>query len=169
MVESIFKSLHFGEIFWDKAPYSVAKVDLSGRVVDANETLRVLLGYDKGELNGLLFDEITHPEDLLKDRKNFGDLVSGSITHYTIRKRYITKSGITIMAQLYVYGVYNEDTGALEYVIGMVLPVSGYNSKIWGFVARDVKYVRRVLWMIIIGTIAAVAKYWFGIDISSWF
>ena len=63
MVEKIFRSYDFAKIFWVNAPYSIAKVSKSGKILDCNETLANLLGYSMDELCRYTFDHISQADD----------------------------------------------------------------------------------------------------------
>lgn len=166
MVEQIFKSYDFAKIFWVDAPYSIAKVEKSGKIVDCNETLSNLLGYSMDDLCKYTFDHFSQSDDLVFDRELFNDLVNGKITYYTLKKRYITKSGIVFQAECFVYGMYRKER--FDYAIGIILPVSTYGSNFWVFMAKDWQRVKKILIGVIGGAVAFLAKKLFGIDLSDY-
>jgi diguanylate cyclase (GGDEF)-like protein/PAS domain S-box-containing protein len=57
---------------FDQAPIGLARVDLEGRIQEANLSLRTMLGYPEGQLVGLRFDRVLHTPggselDLIRD------------------------------------------------------------------------------------------------------
>lgn len=165
MPDQIFKESQYQNIFWNEAPYSVAKVDLGGRVINCNKALVNLLGYSKDELSQLTFDAITQPDDLVRDRRLFSDLVVGKIKKYTMNKRYVTKGNVVLLASLTVYGHYDGDD-KLTHCIGIIMPVNVYGSSLWSFIAKDWGKVKKVSWGVFAGLIIYLAKKVFDIDLS---
>lgn len=168
MVEHIFKSFDFAKIFWINAPYSIVKVVKSGKIVDCNDTLANLLGYSMDELCRYTFDHISQPDDLIFDRELFNQLVNGKINYYTLRKRYITKSGIIFQAECFVYGMYKNDD-QFDYAIGIIMPVSTYGSNFWLYLAKDWQKAKKIIYAVIGGLVIYLAKKLFGIDISDYY
>ena len=57
---------------FDQAPVGLARIDLEGRIQEANLALRTMLGYAEGDLVGLRFDRVLHTPggselDLIRD------------------------------------------------------------------------------------------------------
>jgi len=84
------------------APIGMALVDLDGSFREVNHALARLLGYEEDELVGVTFQQITHPEDLEADLENVARLLDGTLDHYTMEKRYLTKSGEIVWVLLAV-------------------------------------------------------------------
>jgi diguanylate cyclase (GGDEF)-like protein/PAS domain S-box-containing protein len=74
------------------APIGMAIVALDGRLVMANHILCEILGYEKGEIEGLSLIEITHPDDLDKDAMLVQSLLKGEIPFYSVEKRCLDKN-----------------------------------------------------------------------------
>lgn len=164
MLSKIFSQFpQFEKIFWNYAPFAVAQVNLRGGIDRANGKLCNLLGYTETELKELIFDDITYGTDLPKDRHQFNQLLEKKIDHYHISKRYITHSKLIFMAELYVFAVIDESE-SVDHVIAFVLPVTGYNSNAWGYIARDWKRLRNVGY-ILITIIIALIGWLFDLDI----
>ena len=75
------------------APIGIAIVSTEGVFLDSNERLCRLLGYDREELVGKTFHEVTHPDDLAVDVAHVEELLAGHAETYRIEKRYFTKDG----------------------------------------------------------------------------
>lgn len=72
--------------------------DLSGRFVEINPALQRILGYSLEELQGLSITDITHPNDLALDEKQFREMLAGMRDSYQIEKRYLHKYGHIVHA-----------------------------------------------------------------------
>jgi len=70
--------------------------------IEANGQLQRMLGYTFDELRQLTWVELTHPEDLDADVKQFDRLLAGEIEHYAIDKRFIRKDGEIVYTDLTV-------------------------------------------------------------------
>ena len=84
------------------APIGMALVELDGHFREVNLSLARLVGYEEDELIGLTFQQITHPEDLEADLDNIAHLLDGSLDHYAMEKRYVTKTGEIVWVHLAV-------------------------------------------------------------------
>jgi PAS domain S-box-containing protein len=83
-----------------EAPIGMALVALDGRFIRVNHALCEIVGYDPGELTGLTFGAITHPDDRDTDRAAAAQLVRGEIPRYQREKRYIRKDGTIVDVML---------------------------------------------------------------------
>src|SRR5262245_546419 len=84
----------------DEAPIGMALVALDGRFVRVNRALCEIVGYTSGELTGLTFQAITHPDDLDADLALADQLARGEIPRYQFGKRFIRKDGTIVDIQL---------------------------------------------------------------------
>ncbi|OSM07088.1 putative two-component system, chemotaxis family, CheB/CheR fusion protein [Magnetofaba australis IT-1] len=94
---------------FNRANIGIAQVALNGVWMNANQNLLNFLGYDRDELSGLSFQQITHPEDVDKDLAQIEQLLTGKITDYKLEKRYIRKDGKIVWAKLSVALVRAQD------------------------------------------------------------
>ncbi len=76
-----------------KAAIGMAHVSPDGRWLRVNEKLSQIVGYDKDELLGLTFQDITHPDDLDADLDYVSRMLEGRMKSYAIEKRYVRKDG----------------------------------------------------------------------------
>jgi diguanylate cyclase (GGDEF)-like protein/PAS domain S-box-containing protein len=84
------------------APIGMALVELDGTFREVNRSMARLVGYDEDELVGRTFQSITHPDDVGADVGNVSRLIDGSLDHYTMEKRYLTKVGKVVWVLLAV-------------------------------------------------------------------
>lgn len=80
-----------------------------GICVAANPALCRMLEYSEPELLGRPFNDITHPDDIDKSLARHQQIAEGEVSSYSIEKRYITKSGRILHAQVTVMTVSGAD------------------------------------------------------------
>ncbi|WP_431854416.1 PAS domain S-box protein [Azospirillum sp.] len=85
---------------YEQAAVGIERLDLDGRIVDANETLCAILGYSRAELVGRSFEEITDPVDLPGEREPLRRLLAGEVGRYAFEKRYIRKDGSRVWVRV---------------------------------------------------------------------
>lgn len=101
----------------------MAIVDIDGYWIDANNRLCEILGYSKQELEGMTFEELTYIDDLPADLSNRDKLIQGLESYFSMEKRYIHKSGLSIWVNLYVSVVKNEK-GEILHFISQIIDIS---------------------------------------------
>lgn len=72
------------------------------RYLRVNERLCGMFGYTQDELCRMTWSEITHPDDLDADQRQFERLLAGEIDGYLIEKRFIAKDGSEVPTLLNV-------------------------------------------------------------------
>ena len=82
------------------APIGMAIIGLDHRLRRVNKTLCETLGYSQRELLEHSLVDITHPDDIKKDRMLAGQLLRGEIPSYRLEKRFITKDGRQVWLDL---------------------------------------------------------------------
>src|ERR1700687_3486489 len=108
----------FRKIF-EEGPLGMAIVGPDNRLVNVNNTLGHLLGYEPAELLGRTFMEITHPDDIAADLAQAHRLFKGEISAYQLEKRYIKRNGESTWIHLTGALIRDRD-GAPLYAIGMI-------------------------------------------------
>ena len=81
------------QLAFEHAPMGMAIVDFDYRMRRVNRALCTALGYEADELLKRKFIEITHPDDVQRDRLLADQLFRGEIPSYRLEKRFITKEG----------------------------------------------------------------------------
>jgi len=89
------------EIF-NHAYHGLAIVGLDGKWLLVSKSLCDILGYKEEELLKLTFQDITHKADVGLDLRQLNMLLRKEIENYKMQKRYFTKKGSIIWAQLSV-------------------------------------------------------------------
>lgn len=82
---------------FERAGVGIALVAPDGGWLRVNDALCQIVGYSQDEFVKLTFQDITHPDDLDSDLYLLRQLIDDEIDRYQLEKRYITKSGNTIV------------------------------------------------------------------------
>ena len=91
--------------------------------IEVNSQLQQMLGYNLDELRQMTWAELTHPDDLAADLKNFEQMLAGEIDDYAMDKRFIRKDGQIVYANMTVTCVRNED-GSVQNILASMLDIS---------------------------------------------
>jgi PAS domain S-box-containing protein len=108
----------FRRIFED-GPLGMVVVGADYRILRANERFCQMLGYTREELGHLNFLHITHPDDTEAQLQKVEAVFADGISSYQLEKRYITKRGDVLWANL-TAAVVRDREGNCLYGIGMV-------------------------------------------------
>jgi diguanylate cyclase (GGDEF)-like protein/PAS domain S-box-containing protein len=108
---------------FDLAAIGIAHVGPQGRFLRVNQGLCAMLGYTRDELLGSRFQEVTHPEDLAHNLEYFEKLMSGEISTYAVKKRYICKGGSQIWATA-TTSLVCDGAGRPDYTISIIEDIS---------------------------------------------
>lgn len=100
----------------ENAPIGMAIVSISGEWLQVNKALCDIIGYNKNELKGHTFQEITYPADLENDLEHVKTLLKGKITSYQIEKRYIQKNGRSVWILLSVSLMRDNDNKPMYFI-----------------------------------------------------
>ena len=92
-------------------------------MLEVNDKLCEMLGYDRSELLRLTWAEITHPDDLAADIALYNQVLAGEIDGYSLDKRYIRKDGAVIDAIISVKCIRTAD-GSADYIVALVQDIT---------------------------------------------
>ncbi len=109
--------------YFETGLVGMAMTSLEQEWLEMNEQLCELLGYSREELEKKTWADLTHPDDLPEDEKNFEEMIAGSQQSYSTSKRYIRKNGSLMYANLYVKAFRNP-SGQIEYFTAMIEDIS---------------------------------------------
>ena len=104
---------------FEQAAVGMAHVSLLSRWLKANDRLCRMLGYTEEEMVGLGFQEVTHPGDLDIDFELFNQALSGTLSTYSVQKRYLRKDGAQIWVNQTLSAV-REPSGRLDHFLCIV-------------------------------------------------
>ncbi len=97
--EELFRSAFSG------APIGIALSDFDGRLLRVNSALAQLLGRTTTELLGMTVAEITHPDDVVVDSANLGEVQTGQASGHRVTKRYLHADGHVLHVEVHAAGV----------------------------------------------------------------
>ncbi|MFL6245825.1 MAG: PAS domain S-box protein [Thermoanaerobaculia bacterium] len=89
-------------------PVGVVLSDLHGTIIDVNDALCAMVGYQRLELIGRTIRDISHPDDLADMEARTADLREGRSGHYVVNRRYLSRSGETIHAKVSMSVIYTK-------------------------------------------------------------
>lgn len=85
---------------FDSASIGVIVVDVEGRAVQVNPAFCAMLGYDEGELRGVSFQAVSHPDDVEATATCARAALQGGAQSYHLEKRYLHKRGHVVWGLL---------------------------------------------------------------------
>jgi PAS domain S-box-containing protein len=92
-------------------------------ILEVNDELCGMLGYDRSELLKKTWAEMTHPDDLAADVAQFNRVMAGEIDGYTLDKRWIRKDGWVIDTIMSAKCLRRAD-GSVDYFVGLVQDIT---------------------------------------------
>jgi diguanylate cyclase (GGDEF)-like protein/PAS domain S-box-containing protein len=112
----------FRNVF-EKAYIGMAIADLDGVLLETNESLALLLGFARQELLGRNIGSLTHPEDLALERAHLLEMRAGKRDSYRMNKRYVSKHGELVWADLLVTSIPDVYGDGVE-TVGLIIDIS---------------------------------------------
>jgi diguanylate cyclase (GGDEF)-like protein/PAS domain S-box-containing protein len=85
---------------FESALVGIARLDLGGRMVDANRALQEMFGFALDELRGRPLRDFVHAEEAEASARDFKDLADGTIDHCRAERRVIRKDGHPVWVNL---------------------------------------------------------------------
>lgn len=110
-------------VTYENVPAGIAEADRDGRLIRVNEAFVTITGYSRDELLELTFFDISHPDDVERDRSLYDAQVAGEIDNYVVEKRYVRKDGQVIWVEVNA-SVVREEGGAFSYGVRMVQDIT---------------------------------------------
>jgi PAS domain S-box-containing protein len=101
-------------------PVATALISPDGRWLRVNRRLCELLGRDEGTLLAGRLEDVTHPDDVHRDRWLGREILDGLRDRYAIDKRYVRADGHVVPARLEVSLVRDEDGAPRWFVFQVV-------------------------------------------------
>ena len=108
---------------FESAPTTMLMLGLDGKLLAANRSAELLLGYSEAELLGGDTRMLRHPDDAEEVAGLLAELVRGERDQFRRETRYVRKDGETVVVQLAVALVRDAD-GKPDYVIAMAEDVT---------------------------------------------
>lgn len=92
-------------------------------LLEANDKLCEILGYDRRALLQKTWTELTHPDDLAADVAQFNQVMAGELDGYTLDKRFVRQDGQIIYATISVSCLRRAD-GSVDYFVGLLQDIT---------------------------------------------
>ncbi|OOG24228.1 hypothetical protein B1C78_09080 [Thioalkalivibrio denitrificans] len=108
---------------FEHAAMGVAVVDLDERILEVNPYLCELLGYPRARLLEKSLAEVTHADDLARDRAQVRRVLAGELPCYFMDKRYVRADGQSVWAHLTVSPV-REGDGQPAFFIAFIQDIT---------------------------------------------
>ena len=108
---------------FENAAIGIAHIGLEGEWLRVNQKLCEIVGYNAETLMQKTFQEITHPDDLDSDVKDFARMKRGDIQGYSMEKRYFHRDGHIVWVNLTTSLRYTAD-GTPDCCISLVEDIS---------------------------------------------
>ncbi len=100
--EAIQKSEAKFQTIFNGMAVGIAQVDANGRIMESNQVLQKMLGYQGEELYNRVLEELVHPDDANQGSDLHKRLIGGERDHYQIERRYLRKNGEIVWGRLSV-------------------------------------------------------------------
>ncbi len=110
-------------IVFDSSPVGIVVVNPQGYAVLANNMMLTLLGYERGEMQQVSFEHVTHPDDVAEDRRLYAALMRGEMESFRREKRYVSRDGRVIWVHVNA-SLVRSAHGEPQYAISMVEDVT---------------------------------------------
>ncbi len=104
---------------FNQAAVGITVAELDGRFLDVNRKFSDLLGYSPDELRHLTLARLTHPDDLAATQAALGQLLAGSVSEYSLEKRYLRKDG-AIVWSLTAVTLLSDASGRPQRFLGVI-------------------------------------------------
>jgi PAS domain S-box-containing protein len=142
-------ALHVSEtrfrIVFEKSPLGMAIADLTGTLLQANDSLAQMLGHTRQELIGMNIGTFTHADDLAVEQAYLKEIQAGQRDDYRMGKRYLSKLGDIIWAELLVTRIPNEQ-GDVNNAIGLIVDVTELKMAKAALLQSEKNYRTMVEW-----------------------
>jgi two-component system sensor histidine kinase UhpB len=109
--------------YFDLGLIGMALTSAAKGIIEVNEELCRILGYERQELLHMTWTEMTHPADLAVDVAQYNRAIAGEIDGYSVDKRWIRKDGRVIDSIMATKCVRRAD-GTVEYFVGLVQDIT---------------------------------------------
>ncbi len=130
---TLFKDAEFGILIFHLA---------SGKFENINPFFYNLLGYNKEELEEIGFDKITHPEDLIEERKVFKKILRTKESA-SFQKRFINKEKQIIWCKM-TYSVIRDESGKAVSIFTLIDDITKEKVSSEELLAQQ-KFIREVI------------------------
>ncbi len=101
----------------------IAIVSIEKKCIEVNAQCCEILGYSREELLRLSLWDITHPDDIAPNMEKARQVAAGTLSNYTMERRWIRKDGGVVPTTISVQCVRRPD-GSIDYFIAQMQDIS---------------------------------------------
>jgi len=113
---------HYRAVF-ENAGVGINVLDRDGKIVQVNQALLRMLGYNEMDLYEHTFAEITHPDDVEISNRSLEALMCGEKSSYRFEKRYLRKDGMVLWTDLSTTSILGADRKPAK-VVGVIADIT---------------------------------------------
>jgi|GEM_PF-4980448 len=114
----------FRQLF-ELSPIGIGIVEYGGKFIEVNPALCKLFGYTRDELLQMSAADISDPDDMKANLRAYDVLLSDEIDYTILNKRYITKDGRKIVAELHLRAL-KTASGDTPLFMGQLIDITDY-------------------------------------------
>ncbi len=107
---------------FEQGSVAQALTSLEGKFIRVNEALAKLLGYPQNELEGMSFNDVTHPDDMNLGLDVMRNLLEGG-EKARFEKRYVTSKGSVVWVDVNI-AVVKDSRGNPQYFVGSFIDIT---------------------------------------------
>lgn len=111
---------------FEHAVVGIMIISRESTIIDVNQAVEYLFGYQGHELKEMPLSDFILPEDYAIDRELLQDVIEGSRNYYQTEKRYARNDGIILWCLVTVFAVW-DDSGRLS-LVHMLEDISAQRS-----------------------------------------
>lgn len=105
--------------YFDLGLIGMATTSPTKGILEVNDKICEILGYDRNELAKRTWAELTHPDDLAADVAQFNRVMAGEIDGYSMDKRFIRKDGQVVDSTISVKCLRRPD-GSIDHFVALL-------------------------------------------------
>jgi PAS domain S-box-containing protein len=117
--EVLRESVERFRAIFESAAVGIVVTRSNGAILQCNSAWERMIGFKAGEIRGMRFLELTHPEDVDSSSRAFGELAEGKRNSLQLEKRYVANDGSIVWGSTSVSAV-RDLGGKLKYTIAMI-------------------------------------------------
>ncbi len=104
---------------FEQSGVGMAELTPDGTFLLANDRFCRLVGYTEAELRRKTFGDITHPDDLPRNREEITRLLNGEVGSLVTEKRYLRRDGSPVWARVTV-ALVRDAAGAPDFIVAVI-------------------------------------------------
>lgn len=119
--EDVIEDPEYRKLLLEEAIIGILFVDIDGRIMDANLEFQRMVGYPKGELQKMMFQQVTYPDDMVASLEVVDAMIQGKVERVEFSKRYVTRDNQIVWAK--VIARVKRIDGKVDHFVTFVVPM----------------------------------------------